>query len=176
MANNIAGPDPDVSLSKELSHQPNRDVLILGIGNILLSDEGAGIKALEILRERYSVPDQVELIDGGTIGFELLYNIENRSHLIIVDAVKSGKPPGTVVRINDPHAFFQKKISPHQIGLCDVLALADISNALPKNMVLFGIEPKHVSTGLDISPEVKKGIYTVVDEIAVYLRNINLSL
>ncbi|MEJ2656985.1 MAG: hydrogenase maturation protease, partial [Desulfobacterales bacterium] len=80
------------------------NVLVLGVGNILLSDEGAGVRAVEELKNRYNFPDTVEIVDGGTVGFELLPYFENRSHILILDAIKTGNKPGTIVRIEDPPA------------------------------------------------------------------------
>ena len=118
------------------SGQSFLSVLVLGVVNILLSDEGVGVKAVEELQNRYDCSDVVEIVDGGTSGFELLTYFEGRSHILIIDAVKTGNKPGTIVRIDDPPAFLQKKISPHQIGLSDVLAIAVITDNMPQYITL----------------------------------------
>jgi hydrogenase maturation protease len=158
------------------SGQSFLNVLVLGIGNILLSDEGAGVKAVEELQNRYDCSDAVEIVDGGTSGFELLSYFEDRSHILIIDAVKTGNKPGTLVRIEDPPAFFQKKISPHQIGLADVLGLAAITDNLPRNTTLFGIEPKQLSTGLDLSTEVARNLSRLVDMVTAELKDIGVDV
>jgi hydrogenase maturation protease len=111
------------------------------------------------------------LLDGGTSGIELLSYVREKDFLIIIDAIKSGFPPGTVVRVEgaDIPARFMTRISPHQLGLSDVLAAATITGDLPEKMVLFGIEPKRVALGLELSDEVKanfdKLLQTVVEEL-----------
>ena len=152
------------------------NVLVLGIGNILLSDEGAGVRAVEELRNRYDCPDTVEIVDGGTVGFELLPYFEDRSHILILDAVNTGNKPGTIVRIDDPPAFLQKKISPHQIGLADVMGIAIITDNMPQNIALFGIEPKDLSTGLELSPEVARNLSQLVDMVVAELKSIGIKV
>ena len=152
------------------------NVLVLGLGNLLLSDEGAGIRAVEELQERYDLSDSVEIIDGGTMGLELLPYLEERSHILIVDAVKTDNEPGTIVRIDDPPAFFSTKISPHQIGLADVLGAAAITDNLPRNLILFGIEPKEISTGLDLSSEVAQNLSRLVDMVIAELKTIGVEV
>ena len=151
-------------------------VLVLGVGNILLSDEGVGVKAVEELQNRYDCSDAVEIVDGGTSGFELLTFFEERSHILIIDAVKTGNKPGTIVRIDDPPAFLQKKISPHQIGLSDVLAIAAITDNLPRNTTLFGIEPKRLSTGLDLSTEIARNLSRLVEMVVSELKDIGVDV
>lgn len=146
-------------------------VLVLGVGNVLMKDEALGVRAVEELERRFRFPEGVDLVDGGTSGIELLSYIRGRDHLIVIDAVKSGHAPGTVVRIEgqDVPAKFMTKISPHQLGISDVLATATISGNLPREMVLFGIEPKAIDLGLGLSDEVKRSlerlIGVVVDEL-----------
>ncbi len=138
---------------------------------MLLSDEGAGNKAVHELQQRFHFPPEVEVVDGGTMGLDLLPYLDDRTHLFIIDAVKSGNAPGTTVRIEleDPPAYFRTKISPHQLGLSEVLAVATLTNNLPPKIVLFGIEPKDLSTGLEMSPEVSENIgrlaNMVIDEL-----------
>lgn len=132
------------------------DILVLGVGNLLLSDEGVGVRALEVIEKRYEIPEGVELLDGGTSGMELLGYIQGRDALIIIDAVTCDEPPGSIVRMEGDQvpALFRKKISPHQLGLSDLLAAARLTDSLPKTVVLFGIEPMELGTGLDLSPQV----------------------
>jgi hydrogenase maturation protease len=146
------------------------------LGNILLSDEGAGIQAVQELQRRYDCSDNVEFIDGGTMGLDLLPYFEGRSHILIVDTVKAGNAPGSVIRIDDPPAYFRSKTSPHQIGLADVLGIAAITGDLPRNITLFGIEPKQLSTGLDLSHEVARNLVSLVDMVAAELKNIGIDV
>jgi hydrogenase maturation protease len=146
-------------------------VLVLGVGSILMMDEGIGIRAVEELQRRYRFPENVEILDGGTSGIELLSYISGRDYLIIIDAIISGNPPGTVLRVEgeDIHARFRTRISPHQIGLSDLLAAATLTDEIPKQILLFGIEPKEIRTGIGLSDEVKANldrlVRVVVDEL-----------
>ena len=136
------------------------DILILGVGNVLLADEGAGVRAVEQLKLQYVFPPQVELIDGGTMGLDLLGYLDDKTHLFIVDAILSTQPPGSVVieRLLDPPAYFRQKISPHQIGLSELLAVAAMQDCLPPAITLFGIVPLDLSTGIEMSPEVNAAV------------------
>ena len=169
-------PESEKNQSLKDSGQSFLSVLVLGIGNLLLSDEGAGVKAVEELQNRYDCSDAVEIVDGGTVGFELLPYFENRSHILIIDAVKTGNKPGTIVRIDDPPAFFQKKVSPHQIGLADVMGIAVITDNMPQNIALFGIEPKELSTGLELSQEVAGNLSQLVDMVVDELKAIGIKV
>lgn len=131
------------------------NVLILGIGNLLLSDEGLGVKVVEDLLSRYRFPAEVTVVDGGTMGLDLLSYLDGRTHLFIVDAIRSEREAGAVVRLelDDPPAYFRTKISPHQLGLSEVLAVASLTGNMPGKIVLFGGVPKDLSTGLELSAE-----------------------
>jgi len=147
------------------------DILVLGIGNVLLRDEGVGVRAINELERRYRFSSEVELLDGGTAGIELLRHISGRDYLIIIDVVKSGQSPGTVVRIEGENvpAVFRNRISPHQLGLSDLLAAAILTDELPGNIILFGVEPASLDQGLDLSDSVEasmgKLLHVVCDEL-----------
>jgi len=161
---------------KQFMHNSTLNILVLGLGNMLLSDEGVGIKALEELQRRYDYSGNVEIVDGGTIGLELLPYFEGRSHILIIDAVKTGKKPGTIVKIEDPPAYFRTRTSPHQIGLADVMGVAAITDILPRDITLFGIEPKQISTGLDLSTEVAQNVSRLVEIVAAELEAIGVEV
>jgi hydrogenase maturation protease len=150
------------------------DILVLGVGNILLMDEGIGIKAVETLENRFDLPDNVEILDGGTAGIELLRHIQGRKHLIIIDAMKCDHPPGTVMRIqgDDVPAAFRTRISPHQLGLSDLLAAALLTDGMPENVVLFGVEPKTMETGFSLSREVEASYDKLIDAVIDELKQI----
>ena len=128
---------------------------------------------MEQLQRRYLFPPQVELIDGGTMGLDLLGYLDDKTHLFIVDAIISPKPPGSVVieKLLDPPAYFRQKISPHQIGLSELLAVASMQDCLPPDITLFGIVPLDLATGLEMSPEVSRAVeqvvLSVVEELAL---------
>lgn len=130
--------------------------LVLGLGNILLSDEGVGVRAVEALVEQVQLPPDVEVLDGGTSGMDLLDQIAGRAHLIVVDAVKTGRSPASVVRLagDDVPAFFSSRISPHQLGLSDVLAVLRLMDAAPQSVTVIGVEPVCLDLSLELSPAV----------------------
>jgi hydrogenase maturation protease len=148
------------------------NVLVLGAGNILLSDEGIGVRVIEALEDRYDVPESVEFLDGGTCGMDLLDVIAGRDHLIIVDAVDTGSPPGTLVRLRDGEipAAFRTKSSPHQLGLQDVLALLRLLGTEPRHVTAIGVQPASLDLGLELSPTIagrlEEMVEMVVDELA----------
>ena len=141
--------------------------LILGVGNVLLGDEGIGIRVVEELQNNYAFSNDVEILDGGTAGIELLRYIENRDLLIIIDAMRADLPPGTVFKVEgeDVPKKFMTKISPHQIGLSDLLAAGILSENIPKKIVLFGVEPEKLETGIYLSDSVTKNINKIVSAI-----------
>ena len=153
-------------------------ILVLGIGNLLLQDEGAGVRAVEEFGRRYVTSAEVELLDGGTSGIELLQYIQGKDYLIILDVVKSGNPPGVCIRLEGESvpALFQKKISPHQLGLSDLLASAQLIGKMPERVVLFGIEPKSIETGLEMSCEVGGAIGRLADMVANELASLGLDV
>ena len=154
------------------------DILVLGIGNVLLTDEGIGVRALNELERRYTFPENVELLDGGTAGIELLRHIRNRDYLIIIDAMKFNQEPGTVTRVegNDVPAAFRTRISPHQLGLSDLLAAAMLTDELPPNLVLFGVEPENLDIGLDLTDTVEASVEKLTGAIIDELRSIDCSI
>lgn len=131
-------------------------IVILGIGNILLSDEGVGVRVVDGLAANCRFPEGVELIDGGTCGMEMLEQLENLDALIVVDCVRCGRPPATPVLLKgeDVPVFFKTKLSPHQVGLSDVLASLEFTGRAPRRTVIVGMQPVSMETGMELSPAV----------------------
>lgn len=148
------------------------NILVLGVGNILLSDEGVGVQALAELTRSYEFPDAVELLDGGTAGIELLRHIADRDLLLIVDAMKSGRPPGTVERFTGEAVGgrLRTRISPHQLGLSDLLAAAAMTGEMPAEVILFGVEPENLEPGFVLSAPVAQALQEVVEMVVCELR------
>ena len=130
-------------------------IAVLGVGNILLTDEGIGVRVIEALQQGYRLPDHVLVLDGGTAGMELLEPLEGLDKLIIADAVRVGQPPGSVVLLqgDEVPAFFRTKISPHQIGLSDLLAALELTEKAPRDVALIGFQPVSLETGMALTPE-----------------------
>jgi hydrogenase maturation protease len=146
--------------------------LILGLGNILLSDEGVGVHVIRLLRERYQFPQEVEVLDGGTLALDLLPYVEDTDRLLIVDAVQMDAPPGTVVRLvgEEVPAVLNLKYSPHQMGVSDLLAAARLLGRYPAELVLWGIQPASLDVGLELSPAIAAQMETVVQNVLADLQ------
>ena len=145
--------------------EPNQRKVILGLGNLLQTDEGAGLAALAALREKIAAPlPPLELIDGGTLGLDLLPLVEECSHLLLLDAVDAGLPPGTVVELTGEQIplLAGVKLSEHQVSFQEVLALARLRGRLPQHLHLVGIQPADLSLGLAPSPLVAAQIPELV--------------
>ncbi|MGE5516944.1 MAG: HyaD/HybD family hydrogenase maturation endopeptidase [Bacteroidota bacterium] len=143
-------------------------VVVLGVGNILMSDEGVGVHAVEALTSQYSIPDEVEVIDGGTSGMDCLDRIADADLLLIADCMRSkDKAPGTITRLADDeiNAWFKTRISPHQVGLSDVLAACCFHGISPKKVVLVGVQPASFETCMDLTPTVAAVLPQVIDRL-----------
>jgi hydrogenase maturation protease len=145
------------------------ETLVLGLGNILLGDEGVGVRAVERLLERYDFPvgEEVRVMDGGTLGLDLLPYVEDASRLLVLDAVRAGEPPGTLVRLTDrevPVYLDAAMVSPHQQGLHDLLAVAALRGHLPGEVVFWGVQIENLGVGLELSPAVAAQVDVLVDK------------
>ena len=135
-------------------------ILVLGVGNILLRDEGVGVRVIEHLLAQYSFSSNVELMDGGTLGVRLLDPIANAGVLIVVDALRNGQPPGTVYRMSAEELprCISFKNSLHQTGLLETLAYAEMLGKRPETVVI-GVEPADISPwGLELTETLKDRI------------------
>ena len=134
--------------------------VVLGVGNIILTDEGAGVRAVEALERGWKLPENVLAIDGGTSGMEMIEELSNLDFLLILDVVKTGAAPGTVVKIagEDIPVFFRKKLSPHQIALPDVLASLELLDTMPKEIVVLGVEFISLELGMEMTPTVAEKV------------------
>jgi hydrogenase maturation protease len=123
------------------------EALVLGIGNVLWGDEGFGVRAVEALNEGFAFPDTVLLRDGGTQGLYLYDAVASARRVLVFDAVVFGLPPGTLVvrRDREVPAWGRTKMSPHQTGFCDVLALARLRNEAPEAITLVGVQPEDLT-------------------------------
>lgn len=122
-------------------------ILVLGIGNVLWADEGFGIRCIELLQRRYECAPNVQLIDGGTQGLYLVHHVQAADYLIIFDAIDYGLEPGTlrVIENDDvPKYLGAKKMSLHQTGFQEVLALAQLTESYPEQVVLIGCQPEEL--------------------------------
>lgn len=142
-------------------------IAVFGIGNILLSDDGAGVHAVQSLMNRYDFPENVELIDGGTKGLDLLPLFENRDKVLIIDAANFKKDPGTIdIVVGDKiPAFLSSKLSVHQIGLPDMLFAARLMEITPQEMCLIGIQPESMETTTEMSDAVSEKMEALLEKV-----------
>jgi hydrogenase maturation protease len=135
-------------------------VMVLGIGNILNTDEGVGVHAVRALQARYGEPEKFQLLDGGTLGLNLLPLVDDATHMLILDAVDAGKAPGSVVELygDDIPLFGGAKLSEHQLTFTEVLGLALLRHTLPENLALLGVQPESLAIGIGMSPVVESAL------------------
>ncbi|MHC4196763.1 MAG: HyaD/HybD family hydrogenase maturation endopeptidase [Planctomycetota bacterium] len=152
-----------------------KKILILGVGNILLRDEGLGVRVVEKIISEHSLPDDVEALDGGTLGLTLLPYMEGREAVFIVDAIDSGERPGNIFRLEGDdidEVYNSHKLSAHQIGLREVLSLLRFQGYLPRTVCLFGIQPQTVDIGLELSEPVSAGVDELIERLLEDVRGL----
>ena len=154
------------------SPHAHRTTVVLGLGNLLRRDEGLGIRALERLQERYILPETAHLVDGGTLGLELLSFLEGADRLLVLDAALTDGPSGTLLRIagGAVPAFFGMRTSPHEVGLADLLAVARLRASEPRKLVVLGMQPEAVELGWELSEPVAARLDALVDAAIAELR------
>ena len=142
-------------------------IVVLGLGNPLLEDDGTGLALLELLRQRGPWPDAVELVDGGTWGLSLLPLVCDAERLLVLDAVRAGATAGTVLRGEGEAVprLYDRPPSPHQIDLREVLAAADLLGGLPTALTVIGIEPGRTEgLRIGLTPAVEANLEIAVGE------------
>lgn len=148
-----------------MRHEPR--IVVVGVGNVLMSDEGVGPHAVAALARDYDPPAGVEFVDGGTSAMELLDDMAGADLLLIMDAVRSGAAPGEMVRIagDEVPRFFTRKLSPHQVGIGDVLASLEFTGESPKETVILGVEPEALEMGMELSETVAAAVPALVTQV-----------
>ncbi len=149
-----------------------KPITVLGVGNILLQDEGFGVRVVEKLIERYRFPDDVQVLDGGTLGLELVRFLAGTRRLLIVDAINGDGISGTFYRLADEEvqAYFQEKVSMHELGIKDVLAVLGVTGQPVKEVVIIGVQPESLEVGLDLTPVVARAMDGVITAICAELQ------
>jgi hydrogenase maturation protease len=142
-------------------------VLVLGVGNTLMGDDGVGVYAVQALADNYELPANVRVIDGGVAGMRLLGDIAEVDYLIIVDALKNHRVPGTIYRYRQ--ADIQPRrgplVSAHEVGIAELLAAAEFSGRLPETEIL-GVEPLETETvSLELSSPLRRALPQIVAAI-----------
>ena len=144
--------------------------LVLGIGNILLRDEGVGVRVIESMRGA-PLPDGAELVDGGTAGADLVDLLADRPKVIVIDALDADSKPGSVFRLRADELMPDpgEMVSLHQLGLLQSLSIAARLGCSPKEVVVFGIQPKEISPGLTLTDEVQDAVPRTVAAVLAEL-------
>jgi hydrogenase maturation protease len=142
-------------------------LLVLGLGNVLLSDDGIGPAAIALLQEQHAAAGGVRVLDGGTLGLTLLSHIEDANNVILVDAVKADAPAGTLVRPEGEEVgpAVATRLSPHQVGVADLLDAARWHDRQPPRLVLLGIVPESFELGVGLSRVVSAALPALVHMI-----------
>jgi len=167
--------DTKLVTQKRNNHADSRRILIVGLGNILLKDEGIGVHIAKELQKQ-NLPGNVEVIDGGTAGLDVLLSAIDVDKLVIIDAFRAGKKPGNIYKISLNNKqkdrliqiFSQEtisKISLHQVGLLDALSIAEKINIAPEEIVIIGVEPAEIDCGLELTEPVMRKVPQIISKV-----------
>lgn len=152
------------------------NIAVIGLGNILLRDEGVGVHVANAIKQKYSFFPEIEIVDGGTMGLDLLPIFEGRDKVLIVDAVDFKRKPGYIGIIENDNipSVLNSKLSVHHINLPDVLFAAKLMDISPPEICLVGIQPESLDIGLDMTDEIKEKIEALIDAIIGKLKEWNV--
>lgn len=136
-----------------------------------MNDDAAGVLVVQALARKYTFSQELAVVDGGTLGLDLLPHLEGVERLLVVDAVETGGPAGTVVRMSgdDIPLALATKVSPHQMGLKDLLLVADLQGHAPREMVLWGVQPGTIEMDMEPSPEVAEAVEILKEKVLAEL-------
>jgi hydrogenase maturation protease len=153
------------------------EIMILGVGCILFSDEGFGVRVIETIQERYEFPDNVLVVDGGVLGINLLGVISKPDHLIVVDAIRNKGKPGDLYRL-DGEAIPERiraKNSLHQVDFLEALTLCQALDKVPETVIV-GVEPQDIETmSIELTPTTRTKVDAVIDMVLAELDRLGIS-
>ena len=146
-------------------------MVVLGVGNTLRADEGIGVRVVVALERDYALPAGVTAIDAGTSSMEMLEDLSHLDFLLVVDAIVAGKPPGTLVRLtgDEVPVFFRRNLSPHGIGLSDVLAALEFMGTEPRETVIIGVQPLSLELSTELTPTIAQRLPELVAQVVAEL-------
>jgi hydrogenase maturation protease len=146
--------------------------VVLGVGNPLMGDDGLGIAVVAHVQSAWDEVPELRFVDGGTWGMNLLPIIEQARRLLIIDAIDRGASPGTLVTLqrDEIPRYFGRTLSPHQLDLREVLALAELRGTLPEETTAVGIQPAAIELSLELSAEVAGALPALLDDVHARLR------
>jgi hydrogenase maturation protease len=156
----------------------NLSALLLGLGNVLMKDERLGVHVVNTVKERYDCPPELEIVDGGTLGLDLLPLFEQFDRVVIVDAVNFGREPGYIGVLEDDQipAVIFSKLSVHQIGLADLISVAKLKGVMPSKVCLIGMQPSSINftLGLEMSDVVNENVDEIIAITVNKLKELNI--
>lgn len=131
--------------------------MLIGLGNLIMGDEGVGVHVMRRLEGEYAFEPRVELVDGGTSGLDLLPLLKDQRRLLLIDALAADAPPGSIRIIRDQaiKSALTEKVSLHHLGIADLLALAELLDYAPPEIVLIGIVPERLEMELGLSQRLR---------------------
>ena len=153
-----------------------KEITVLGIGNTILSDEGFGVRVVEFLQKKYAFPDNVQLIDGGTLGVELIHFVAGTSKLLIIDSIDGGTEAGKIFHLRDAEILkhFTQKISAHEVGIQDILTMLEITDKKIPCVELIGAQPFSLDAGINLTPPMQKLLPVFADKALQILTEWNV--
>jgi hydrogenase maturation protease len=142
--------------------------LIFGAGNLIFSDEGFGVHFIRYMQERYEFPANVELYDGGTLGIMVSHMLEDADHVLLIDVIESKGEPGDIFRFEKEDFMLNRipvKMSPHQIGIQEVLTLSELRDRCPDKVTLYGLIPESYATSAELTPTLAARLPVVAEMV-----------
>lgn len=155
------------------------NILIFGAGNLILSDEGFGVHFVNYMADHYLLPENVELYDGGTLGIMVTHKFEEADKVFLVDIVDAPGKPGEIHRYKKEDIMLNKipvKMSPHQIGIQEMLLISEMRGACPDDLTFFGIIPESLEPGNELSPALQAGLAQIARLVAVELSEAGIEI
>lgn len=140
------------------------ETIVLGIGNLVHRDDGAGVRAIQALERDMRVPPTARLLDGGTLGLALLPHISGARRLLVIDAIDAEEPAGTVLRFEgDALRGLAGRPSVHQLGFADLMIALNLLDEAPAEIVLLGVQPLVTDWGTELTEPVESALASLVD-------------
>jgi len=153
------------------AHIPSPRIAVLGLGNLMRADDAVGMVVLQLMQADRRVPQSISLIEGGTLGLDLLYPLNGVTHLLAIDAVDLGAPPGTLLRFEgDEIADLPISKSVHLLGFSDLIGAMRLSGSAPEHIVVLGVQPERIEWGTRLTPIVDSAVAALVNSAIRQLR------
>ena len=152
-------------------------ILIFGAGNLIFADEGFGVHLIRYLQEHYTFPEEVELYDGGTLGIMAAHKFDDADCVLMVDVVAVAGEPGTILRYDKEDILLKRlptKLSPHQIGVQEMLTLAEMRDCCPARVTLFGVIPECYDTSTELSTRLRTRLPVMAEQLGAELASMGV--